>query len=281
MLAKAIWPIYFQGMSSKSESFGAFLGCLFQILLMGIVAFGIYRGFNHTVSRGILAIVFPPYAAFKGIAVLWEQAEWEKDWEFQTNNLAVVLLNTAGGELEDVEKKMAVGMSRSQLREYVSDLPDKKRIELQAASEALCEANWNVQRNVMIQMLTGRDRAPETGLSAYVEKFESVDSFIYQWTGLKSDLTAMKDGFRKLLEKENMLPPDIDPSTGLPDGRGVDERKIYNDPVYRSKIQSSWEESIVLEERNRERADRFLKDIFGPDAGVNLKVTSDIDLFTE
>lgn len=267
--------------STRAYNLGAWVGGVFQLLLVASYFLGLFRAFDQSLTKGAVAFVVPPYACYKGLAILWEEAEWEKDWDEKTHGLGIILIVQMGGS-DNLSTKITIGEVTPMLKKWVADLPKNKRVMLEKSAIALCQATNECQRRAMRKLLQSGKIEPvseEGVLRELVDELSNVSAF-------KGIYAEHKETLKEIMEELfSKLPgvPSIDSSTGIPIGGNSNRQTTFEamrkDPIYRLGANEAWRRSFREEETYRRRTSMILKDIFGASSGLPKSVSDKSNLF--
>ncbi|MEP7367451.1 MAG: hypothetical protein ABI972_29680 [Acidobacteriota bacterium] len=128
-------------------------GALFLVLIVGLPIWGIIHTFSrHGAALGCLAVVLPPYAAYEGVAVLWETPKWERVWNDNSEIAGAAVLKS----LEDDTRPEQVAM-KSFIKSWIGQIPESRRTALRADLDDLGHTFVHYWQNVMDDLAAGND----------------------------------------------------------------------------------------------------------------------------
>jgi len=92
-----------------------------------------------------MALTIPPYAWYRGIAAIWEEPEWKKDWD-EKAQVVGILLQGASATLSPADRIDFIKM-QSRAKKWIGNLPRTQRARLYVESEAFCDALNQLEQN--------------------------------------------------------------------------------------------------------------------------------------
>ena len=164
------------------------------------LGFSFYRFGNND---GILSIVIPPYAWYRGVSYLWVEPKWKEDWEQKTAQMASLIASAPmENPLTDTERQSKM----LAIQKWLSELPTQERDILLKKANALGLAIEAYLRETMNNL---RDKGVlEAGYANLPSIIQHVDEF-------RNDRGIM--AVWNILDKQQqdflntMKPSDIDP----------------------------------------------------------------------
>ncbi len=168
--------------NKASEWISGLLGFVFYVIIFVPYLFGLgFSFYRFGNTDGIISIVAPPYAWYRGISYLWVEPKWEEDWDMKTETLAFLITNTGS---EDPRVELEFRQYERQIKKWISKIPDEKRSILQPEAEAFGKAFIAYQEEFMNYFIEPKSadqiwEAPS--IQQYVAEFENEDGFMEIW----------------------------------------------------------------------------------------------------
>ncbi len=121
-------------------------------VMFALPTWGIIHCFlHHSATRGLLALLIPPYAAYEGVAYLWESPRWERDWEDNCEVLGATVLRS----IQDDTDPQIVAM-QSAMKGWIATMPDERRDDLRDEVQSLGGTFIQYWENVLADTAFGR-----------------------------------------------------------------------------------------------------------------------------
>jgi hypothetical protein len=179
------------------------VGGLLQLGGTALLIFGIYSSFHrHGVGHGVVAIIFPPYALYRGVAAaVWEKPEWKEKWDENTEALGYVLEGVAWNRDSDEAIKLA--KNKAQLKSWIESLPERERTDLRRSAENYANAMSQLLRNAVNDTADGVPMRPVTdpGVAVFVSRFQNVSGLRSAWNRLQADIGPLRTVWEKTMSE--------------------------------------------------------------------------------
>ena len=167
------------------------------ILTLVLILWGIFWSFyRHGLTHGVLSVVLPPYAVYRGIAVIWEPPEWKEHYDWQTEFIAILILSSYEGKPR-YKNEFEMARYTKKLNSWISKLPHEEKEELIIASIALGKALIAYARESIGTLRSNSDIKPiETGaVTRQLAAFKHLSGFNAIWNDFQK---------KKILEYESL-----------------------------------------------------------------------------
>jgi hypothetical protein len=176
--------------SALTEALGSLWGFLFYGLTIWGIVWSFYR---HGPGDGIAAVLFPPYAWYRGVAVIWEKPAWKDDYDVKTEQLALVIENSASTDPSyQIQSRDYV----QYLKKWIKQLPSSERERLHNACLNYSSAMRDYVERFFDAMMEGSDTSHvdlDPAVEQRVERFKSINGFATGWRRFVQDARAVKD----------------------------------------------------------------------------------------
>jgi hypothetical protein len=166
------------------------IGCAFLLLLW--VWGGGWTYYRYGSNSAYYAFTIPPYAWYRGVAVLWDPPKWKDDWDERTEAIGR-LVNLA----DDDEAMLSAGRFRQTVREWIASLPQEERDRLREHVESFGDARIQYINNIAEDtptamakdMPTTSDLRPIThpSVEAFVKKFAANKGLLRAWNLVRAE----------------------------------------------------------------------------------------------
>ncbi len=171
----------------NSEWLGAILGLSLQALIYIPYVFGLgFTFYRFGSTQGIIAVVAPPFAWYRGISYFWVEPKWKDDWNMKTGTLAFLIMNTGS---DDPRVTLEFRQYEGSINKWINKIPDEERQSLEAKSRAFGLAVFEYQKEMMHQLVepskTNIWEIPS--IREQVMIFSSDEGFMEIWDKMKSD----------------------------------------------------------------------------------------------
>jgi hypothetical protein len=158
------------------------LSGVWAIIFYGLTLWGIVWSFyRHGPGDGIAAVVFPPYAWYRGIAFIWEKPSWKDDYDVRTEQLALLIENAANTDASyQIQSREYV----QDLKKWIKRLPAVERERLQNASRNYGSAMHDYVYRFLSNMMDGSDNSHvdlDPTVQQRIERFKSIKGFANGW----------------------------------------------------------------------------------------------------
>jgi hypothetical protein len=190
------------------------LSVIFTILLQAVIfipyLFGLgFSFYRFGTTDGIISVVIPPYAWYRGISYLWVEPKWQEDWDMKTETLAFLITNTGS---DDPRVELEFRQYEGQIKKWISKIPDEERSTLQSESEAFGKAFIAYQEAFMDYLIEPQEAAKiwETpSIQQYVAEFENETGFMEIWDKMKTDHKYVIEMLQKQMEHSDASPEEL------------------------------------------------------------------------
>ena len=176
--------------SALAECMNAMMAIVFAALTFWGIGWSFYR---HGPLDGVIAVLVPPYAWYRGVAAIWEQPKWKKRYDSKTEQLAVIIGNSFNN---DPDYKLQSRDYIHSLKTWISSLPSKERNKLFLASQGYGSAITTFLREYLTAMLNG-DLSPHPEDAPSVQKdiaaFIEIKGFYTMWKELLGDSASLQE----------------------------------------------------------------------------------------
>ena len=176
--------------SALAECINAMMAIVFVALTFWGIGWSFYR---HGPLDGVIAVLFPPYAWYRGVAAIWEQPKWKKSYDSKTEQLAVIVGNSFNN---DPDYKLQSRDYIYSLKTWISSLPSKERNKLLLASQGYGSAITTFLSEYHTAMLNG-DPSPHPEDTPSVQKdiatFIEIKGFYIMWKELIRDSASLQE----------------------------------------------------------------------------------------
>ena len=171
-----------------SDWLSPILGLAFYVVIFIPYFFGIGFSFYRFGSTdGIISIVAPPFAWYRGISYFWVEPKWKEDWDIKTGTLAFLILNTGS---DDPRVELEFLQYEGSMKKWINKIPDEKRKSLQNESEALGMAFMAYQEEFMNYLINPADANQiwdSPSIQQHVSVFRNETGFMENWNKMKTD----------------------------------------------------------------------------------------------
>ena len=130
--------------SGKSSILSLIVGLLWCAPWIWGTGWTFYR---HGAGDGLLALLIPPYACYRGLASIWEEPKWKKDWDVSVQGLGFLVQSAAGQMPPSQELELIKG--KALFKKWVASLPVSQRKRLFSEADAFSSALNQVRRNLI------------------------------------------------------------------------------------------------------------------------------------
>ena len=122
----------------SSEAKSNILSLVMMIIIWVPYIFGLgFSFYRFGNNDGILSIVIPPYAWYRGISYLWVEPKGKEEWEYHTALMASLIASAPmENPLTDMERQRKL----LSVQKWISGLPEQKRNALLNKATALGSA---------------------------------------------------------------------------------------------------------------------------------------------
>jgi len=172
----------------NSEWVGAALGLALQAIIFIPYFFGLgFTFYRFGSSQGIIAIVAPPFAWYRGISYFWVEPKWQEDWNMKSGTLAFLLMNTGS---DDPRVTLEFRQYEGNIKKWISKIPNEERQSLEIKSKAFGIAVFEYQKEMMHQLIESsepKDIWKTPSIQKQVMIFSSDEGFMEIWKKMKSD----------------------------------------------------------------------------------------------
>jgi hypothetical protein len=170
------------------------LGSLWYIGFTAFTLWGIgWSFYRHGPGDGVVAILMPPYAWYRGVAAIWDQPKWKEDYGVRTEQLALVIENAVNNDPSyQIQSRDFI----KELKSWLKSVPGAKRAELREASRNYGVAIGDYCQRYFTAMISGGDVslvALDPGVQERVDRFKSISGFAKGWSRFVKDSAALKD----------------------------------------------------------------------------------------
>ena len=176
---------------------------LMQLVIWVPYLFGLGFSFYRFGSTdGIISVVVPPYAWYRGISYLWVEPKWKEDWDLKTGNLAFLVMNTASTEPQ-VEYELR--QYESKVQKWLNRVPEQERAQLRTDADALGEAVMAYGQEFITQISqTGTfdvDFIKSPSIQRHVDKFRDQKGFMEVWGKFDTQQRYAMEMIKKEMDK--------------------------------------------------------------------------------
>ncbi len=171
--------------------FGEIIGAAFQWAGVGLILWGIYWSFHrHGPGHGVAAVFLPPYAAYRGVASIWEKPAWKEEWDENTEALGYVVAGS-GNQL-DTKQATDLVKAKTDVRKWLREVPSRERTELRHATENYVNAIAQQGRNFMNDLVDGGVMRPSSdpSVAVFVQRFQNVKGLMAAWNRMQTETTT-------------------------------------------------------------------------------------------
>ena len=206
------------------------------ILTLVLILWGIFWSFyRHGLTHGVVSVVLPPYAVYRGIAAIWEPPEWRKHYDWQTEFVAILILSSYEGKPRyKSEFEMARYTKKS--NSWIAKLPRAEKEELQITAIAFGKALIAYSRESIRTLRSKSDIKPiETGaVTRQLAEFKHLSGFNTVWNDFqKKKMLEYKTLYNKTeimeLADKNIFIEELSDSSGRAEFRiNAKVKELFN-----------------------------------------------------
>jgi hypothetical protein len=182
------------GSAPKDMLFGL-LSIVLVLLYFWGLAWSFYR---HGAGDGVIALLVPPYAIYRGAAFFWEEPAWKEKYGTRTEELAMLI---AFSSTDDPTYQIESRKYMDRVRNWVGQLPDDERKKLLEASNAFASALEVYLQVTLNKFLdeSSSSSSDEQQISKNKEYFMGIRGFSSVW----EESIKQADLFQKFMSEED------------------------------------------------------------------------------
>lgn len=167
------------------------LGAIFQILFIALTVWGIFWSFyRHGVGNGIVSVMIPPYAWYRGVASILEKPQWKEDYDKRTAQMAVIIENSINNDPQwQIDSKEYDEV----IKDWLKHVPAAERQKLKSSANNLGIALVEYTRSYCLALLNKQTPPkPEDipTIQMNVNNFSEIQGFKLAWGKMVEDAIA-------------------------------------------------------------------------------------------
>ena len=222
------------------------IAVVFYILIGGSYVFGLgYSFYRFGPTDGIISVLIPPYACYRGVSVLWTEPKWKEDWDLKTGNLAFLVMHAGSN---DPQIDFELRQHESRVKKWLQKVPDDERQKLKADSRALGNAIIAYTQEFFSQLSQSGtfdgDLIKSPSIQRHVDQFSRQSGFVEIWTKFDTQQKHMMGVLKKEMDRRSSE-MDIDELRlnllDYMESQGSAQMKL-NEELWTQKIESLFEE---------------------------------------
>ena len=153
------------------------------VVTIALILWGIFWSFyRHGMTHGVLSVVLPPYAVYRGIAAIWEPPEWREHYDWHTEFIATLILSSYDGKPRYKNEYEMVRYTKK-LNSWISKLPEVETDTLITASIAFGKALITYSRESIkiLQPESYSDPVKANTVTRHLNEFKHISGYISVW----------------------------------------------------------------------------------------------------
>ncbi|TFB11504.1 hypothetical protein E3V36_00625 [Candidatus Marinimicrobia bacterium MT.SAG.2] len=153
------------------------------VVTIALILWGIFWSFyRHGMTHGVLSVVLPPYAVYRGIAAIWEPPEWREHYEWHTEFIATIILSSYNGKPR-YKNEYEMARYTNKLNSWISKLPRVETDTLITASIAFGKALIAYSRESIkiLQPEPYSDPVEAGAVTRHLNEFKHISGYNSVW----------------------------------------------------------------------------------------------------
>ena len=187
------------------ENLNSIFASIFYVLIFLITAWGIFWSFyRYGPTDGVISIVFFPYGTYRGIVSFWDEPKWKEEWDERTEHIALLIENSVS-DTKEATTEIQISSFINEIKEWVKELPDDKRKELEIASRNYGDAllAYNDELYTSMKNLFETDPLNSFNVQRYYKRFEYITGFKNVWDRYNIERSAAIKMIREKIEESD------------------------------------------------------------------------------
>jgi hypothetical protein len=176
------------------STFSDVLGGLWYLLFGALTIWGIgWSFYRHGPADGVASVLIPPYAWYRGVAAIWEEPKWKRDYDTRTEQMAIVIENSVSNDPGyQVQSREFI----QELKSWLKTVPTGRRAQLREAARNYSLAMTEYCQRYFSAVVGGANSPRpelEPTVQQRVDRFSSISGFTKNWKRFVQDSAALKD----------------------------------------------------------------------------------------
>jgi hypothetical protein len=144
--------------------------------------------------QGGVAVLFPPYGVYRGIASFWDEPEWKEKYDVRTEQLAIAIEYSVSNSRSDRSQSVE---ENHRLKDWINQVPPSERARLKEASRSYGLALVGCSRIFVLSLIANRIDIHPCDNSAVLQRvalFQNIPGFMASWKKMTQEMnTYAKD----------------------------------------------------------------------------------------